>query len=313
MMPDWGPILGLTCSKRMERLRDPETRRFMEDRAASPDAGVFARLTGWDTYVIGDTFSDENEGLTGDSVGDIAAERGQGSVRHAARHRARRRPAHRAVARCHRRRPRVLGAAAPGVGPPVGDARRLRRRCAPGPHAGRRTTPPGSSPTASAAASSRSVGARGADDDPGPRRAVRSARPRRDPRGRPRRPGAVRPGDRRLASCSTMVDDLPGGTSRLLRRVGRRAQRVGQRRRDRARRPTDRRHCPGRSSAPAPTPTPSPPAEAPAPATGSVRTAASVARRQSDLGAPEPGREQGEQQQAPAPPARSARCRCPGW
>lgn len=49
----------------------------MEDRAASPDAGVFARLTGWDTYVMGDTFSDENDGLTVDRVGDIAAERGQ--------------------------------------------------------------------------------------------------------------------------------------------------------------------------------------------------------------------------------------------
>lgn len=79
MMPDWGDILGLPLPERMERLRDPETRRFMEERAASPDAGVFARLTGWDTYVIGDTFSPENEGLTGRRVGDIAAERGQGA------------------------------------------------------------------------------------------------------------------------------------------------------------------------------------------------------------------------------------------
>lgn len=77
MMPDWGPILGLDVPERMERLRDPETRRFMQERAASPDAGVFARLTGWDTYVIGDTFSAENEGLTGRRVGEIAAERGQ--------------------------------------------------------------------------------------------------------------------------------------------------------------------------------------------------------------------------------------------
>ena len=57
MMPDWGDILGLPVPERIEKLKDPETRRFMEDRAASPDAGVFARLTGWDTYVIGDTFS----------------------------------------------------------------------------------------------------------------------------------------------------------------------------------------------------------------------------------------------------------------
>jgi N-acyl-D-aspartate/D-glutamate deacylase len=79
MMPDWGPILGLPLPERMERLRDPATRRFMEDRAASPDAGVFARLTGWDTYVIGDTFSPENDGFTGRRVGDIAAERSAGA------------------------------------------------------------------------------------------------------------------------------------------------------------------------------------------------------------------------------------------
>ena len=79
MMPDWGDILGLPVPERIEKLKDPETRRFMEARAASPDAGVFARLTGWDTYVIGDTFSEENEGLTGRRVGDIAAERGAGA------------------------------------------------------------------------------------------------------------------------------------------------------------------------------------------------------------------------------------------
>ena len=76
MMPDWGPILGLPVDERMEKLRDPETRRFMEERAASPDAGVFSRLTGWDGYVIGDTYSAENEGLKGRRVGDIARERG---------------------------------------------------------------------------------------------------------------------------------------------------------------------------------------------------------------------------------------------
>ena len=60
MMPDWGPILGAAGRRSASsKLRDPETRRFMEERAASPDAGVFARLTGWDIYVIGDTFSAE--------------------------------------------------------------------------------------------------------------------------------------------------------------------------------------------------------------------------------------------------------------
>jgi N-acyl-D-aspartate/D-glutamate deacylase len=76
MMPDWGDILGLPVPERIEKLKDPEVRRFMQERAASPDAGVFARLTGWDIYVIGDTYSEANEGLSGRRVGDIAAERG---------------------------------------------------------------------------------------------------------------------------------------------------------------------------------------------------------------------------------------------
>lgn len=76
MMPDWGPILGLPVPERIEQLKDPEVRAFMKARAASDDVGVFGRLTGWDIYVIGDTFSEANEGLSGRRVGDIAAERG---------------------------------------------------------------------------------------------------------------------------------------------------------------------------------------------------------------------------------------------
>ncbi|MEG3587188.1 MAG: amidohydrolase family protein [Actinomycetota bacterium] len=76
MMPDWGPILGLPVEERMEKLRDPETRRFMEERAASPDAGVFSRLTGWGRYIIGDTYSEANEGLKRRTIGEIARERG---------------------------------------------------------------------------------------------------------------------------------------------------------------------------------------------------------------------------------------------
>ncbi len=76
LMPDWGDILGLPVPERMEKLRDPEVRRFLESRAASPDAGVFSRLAGWGLYEIGDTFSPENEGLKGRKIADIARERG---------------------------------------------------------------------------------------------------------------------------------------------------------------------------------------------------------------------------------------------
>ncbi len=76
MLPDWGPVLGLPVPERIAKLQEPETRRFLEERAHSEDAGVFARLTDFGNYVLGDTYSAANEGLKGRVVRDIAAERG---------------------------------------------------------------------------------------------------------------------------------------------------------------------------------------------------------------------------------------------
>ena len=75
-LPDWGEILSLPVEERTVKLADTETRIHMENRAAAPEAGVFARLTGWGRYRIGDTFSAANEGLKGRLVADIARERG---------------------------------------------------------------------------------------------------------------------------------------------------------------------------------------------------------------------------------------------
>jgi N-acyl-D-aspartate/D-glutamate deacylase len=75
-LPDWQDVLGLPVAERIERLRDPQTRIWLENRANSPEAGVFARLTGWGRYRIGDTYSQANEGLKGRLVSDIARERG---------------------------------------------------------------------------------------------------------------------------------------------------------------------------------------------------------------------------------------------
>jgi len=75
-LPDWGEILSLPVDERMAKLADTATRIHMENRAAAPEAGVFARLTGWGRYRIGDTFSPANEGLKGRLVADIARERG---------------------------------------------------------------------------------------------------------------------------------------------------------------------------------------------------------------------------------------------
>jgi N-acyl-D-aspartate/D-glutamate deacylase len=79
MLPDWNQVMNLPVPERVEKLKDPETRRWLNERARSPEAGVFRRLASWGRYQIGDTFSAANEGLKGQSVYDIAQERGQDS------------------------------------------------------------------------------------------------------------------------------------------------------------------------------------------------------------------------------------------
>jgi N-acyl-D-aspartate/D-glutamate deacylase len=49
----------------------------MLERVNSKEAGVFRRLGNFGRYVIGDTYSDANQGLKGRVVKDIAEERGQ--------------------------------------------------------------------------------------------------------------------------------------------------------------------------------------------------------------------------------------------
>ncbi|MFE3327825.1 amidohydrolase family protein [Streptomyces sp. NPDC059176] len=77
LIPGWGEVLGLPVPERLAKLRDPRVRAGMLRRAASKEAGVFRRLADFERYVIGDTYSKENAGLTGRVVRDIAVERGQ--------------------------------------------------------------------------------------------------------------------------------------------------------------------------------------------------------------------------------------------
>ncbi|WP_284578382.1 D-aminoacylase [Streptomyces sp. 2P-4] len=77
LIPGWGAVLGLPVPERIAELRDPAVRAEMLRRADSPEAGVFRRLADFGRYVIGDTYSKENEGLTGRVVRDVAAERGR--------------------------------------------------------------------------------------------------------------------------------------------------------------------------------------------------------------------------------------------
>src|SRR5205823_12947821 len=76
LLPGWNEVLGLPIPERIAKLRDPATRAWMLERAASKEAGVIGRLASFGRYVIGDTYAPENAGLTGRRVADIAAERG---------------------------------------------------------------------------------------------------------------------------------------------------------------------------------------------------------------------------------------------
>ncbi|MFL4904977.1 amidohydrolase family protein [Streptomyces sp. MMS24-I2-30] len=77
LIPGWGGILGLPVPERIAQLREPGVRAELLRRAQSKEAGVFRRLTDFGRYVIGDTYSARNRGLTGRVVQDLARERDQ--------------------------------------------------------------------------------------------------------------------------------------------------------------------------------------------------------------------------------------------
>ena len=57
----------------------PGVRQWMNERARSPEAGVFSRLASWGRYMIGDTYSAANEGLKGRVVADLAERENRGT------------------------------------------------------------------------------------------------------------------------------------------------------------------------------------------------------------------------------------------
>ncbi|GHF58087.1 amidohydrolase [Streptomyces mashuensis] len=76
LIPGWGEVLGLPLQERMRKLREPGVRAELLRRATGPEAGVYRRLTDFARYVVGDTYTKENDGLTGRDIAGIAAERG---------------------------------------------------------------------------------------------------------------------------------------------------------------------------------------------------------------------------------------------
>ncbi len=140
LIPGWGEVLNRPVPERIEKLRDPEVRAHLIERANSKEAGVFRRLGNFGRYVIGDTYSKENEGLKG-RIGQGHRGRARaGAVRRTRRRLHQRRAQDDPVADADRQRPGHLGATAAGVGRGRHHARRLGRRRASRPH-GRRAVP----------------------------------------------------------------------------------------------------------------------------------------------------------------------------
>ena len=76
LIPGWREIMQLPPVERMQALRSSDNRRRMETMVNSEEAGMFRGLGRFGGYVIGDTYSPANAGLSGRRVADIAAGRG---------------------------------------------------------------------------------------------------------------------------------------------------------------------------------------------------------------------------------------------
>ncbi|MBM3659355.1 MAG: amidohydrolase family protein [Actinobacteria bacterium] len=74
-LPGWRETFALDVPERLAALTDPHVRRRLAEGARSPDAGLLRNLARWDRFEVCETFSDENRGLDGRTIGEIARER----------------------------------------------------------------------------------------------------------------------------------------------------------------------------------------------------------------------------------------------
>jgi len=74
-LPGWGPTMALPDDEKTRALADPDVRRRLRESAES-DTGLFRAMLRWDRLQISETFAPENDGVSGRTVADVAAERG---------------------------------------------------------------------------------------------------------------------------------------------------------------------------------------------------------------------------------------------
>ena len=76
-LPGWEKTMALPPKEKLDALADPAERARLMAGATSEEAGMLRGIANWKVMVIAQTFSPENAGIEGRTVGEIAAERGQ--------------------------------------------------------------------------------------------------------------------------------------------------------------------------------------------------------------------------------------------
>jgi N-acyl-D-aspartate/D-glutamate deacylase len=76
-LPGWAATMALAPAEKMRALADPAERERLRAAAASPEAGMLGAMARWERMTVIDTVAPENAEVTGKTVGQIAAERGQ--------------------------------------------------------------------------------------------------------------------------------------------------------------------------------------------------------------------------------------------
>jgi N-acyl-D-aspartate/D-glutamate deacylase len=70
--PGWNRLFDLPLAERLQKLREPEFRAYLHERATSKDAAGFAMLARWENMTIGQVFSAANKPFEGRTVGSVA-------------------------------------------------------------------------------------------------------------------------------------------------------------------------------------------------------------------------------------------------
>jgi N-acyl-D-aspartate/D-glutamate deacylase len=76
-LPGWRETMALPPAEKMKVLSDPEARKRLNEGASSEAAGPLRGMSNWKALTIAETFAPENDGYSGRTVGEVAAERGQ--------------------------------------------------------------------------------------------------------------------------------------------------------------------------------------------------------------------------------------------